>query len=250
MEKTEYKNIFDHENSHFFYVSTHRLVLGLIEKYLPLPIPPLRKGRAFKILDAGCGTGGLMLKLKKYGEVTGIDFSYEAIRLAKKRKLKVIKSTIEKLPFKDHAFDLVISIDVIYHRQVLSDVKALKECRRVLKKDGYLILRVPANKFLMSAHDRHVHTMRRYDKKELINKMKQAGLKVKMVSFVHSPIFPVSLVKILIERINKKENTSSVVSVNSIINGLLTMVLGIEAKLIVLGIPIPIGQGLVVVATR
>jgi hypothetical protein len=36
MEKAEYKNIFKNESKHFFYVSTHRLILVLVNKYLPL----------------------------------------------------------------------------------------------------------------------------------------------------------------------------------------------------------------------
>jgi len=57
MEKAEYKNIFENEEIHFYYVSTHKLILSLIKKYL------LQK-RHLKILDAGCGTGLLAKKWK------------------------------------------------------------------------------------------------------------------------------------------------------------------------------------------
>lgn len=243
MNPIEYKNIYDNENDHFFYVSTHRLVLSLIEKYFK------RRGK-LRILDAGCGTGGLMKKLSKIGDVIGVDFSPQAIKYARKRGLIVSRASIEHLPFKNNSFDLVTIIDVIYHKQVKDDLKALKEIGRVLKPGGLLILRVPANKFLMSIHDKYVHTVRRYSKEELEEKIRTAGLTVKRITYIHSPIMPVSLVKIFLEKLLKKDNVSSVGPVSPPVNRFFTWLLNFEARLVVVGLSIPFGQGLVVVATR
>ncbi len=242
MDIAEYKNIYENEGRHFFYTSTHFLVTELVKRY--------SKGTALRILDAGCGTGGLMVKLAKYGSVTGVDANAEAIKFARKRKLEVTKASIEKLPFGDNTFDLVTSIDVIYHRQVSDDVRALKEFRRVLKGGGVLILRVPANKFLFSAHDRLVHTARRYTKAELTEKISKAGLTIKMISFAHAPIFLVSLLKVLMEKITRKQDNSAVGSVNPGVNWFLTSLLKFEAKIISRGVTMPFGQGLVAVATK
>ena len=152
-------------------------------------------------MDAGGGTGGLAEKLASFGVVSAIDASPEAIRFAKKRGVAAKLASIEKLPFPDRQFDVVTSIDVIYHRKVSDDVSALREIRRVLKPGGVLILRVPANRFLMSAHDRHVHTARRYGKSELAEKMKKTGLSLKQISFVHLPVFFLSLGKIFFEKV-------------------------------------------------
>ena len=93
MEKIEYSNIFKHESKHFFYVSTHSLVLDLARKWT--------KGKqSLEILDAGCGTGLLLKKLKKLGKAKGVDYNPEAIKLARKRNVEVKKASINKLPFK------------------------------------------------------------------------------------------------------------------------------------------------------
>lgn len=249
MELLEYRNIFDHEESHFFYVSTHYLVTELVKKYLPHPSPLLRKERV-KILDAGCGTGGLMKKLSKIGKVVGFDYSFEAVKLGRKREVVVKLASILKIPFKNNAFGAVTCIDVLYHRAVANDVAVLKEVKRVLKTGGILILRVPANKFLMSAHDKYVHTARRYSKGELERKIRKAGLIIKQISYIHSPIMPISLVKIFLEKLLKKGSVSSVGSVNPLVNWFFTWLLCFEARLVVAGLWIPFGQGLVVVATK
>ena len=237
VEIGEYKNIYKNEDSHFFYTSTHYLVEKLIRKYV-------RNGK-LKILDAGCGTGGLMKKLSEFWRVVGIDFSPEAIKYAKKRGLDVEQASIQKIPFKRGAFDVVTSIDVLYHLAVTDDVSALKEISRVLKPRGELILRVPANKFLMSAHDVHVHTARRYNKKDLENKFRRAGFKIKFISYIHSPIFPISLIRRLVHQ----SAGSTVGRVNPVLNTFLTAVFKLEAEIISKGITMPFGQGLIAVAT-
>ena len=99
-----------------------------------------------RILDLGCGNGRLFLTLKeKRVDYFGIDFSKELIEIAKKRypQGKFFVGDCLNLPFQDNFFDKVYSISVLHHipskefRQ-----KFLLEAKRVLKKDGLLILRV------------------------------------------------------------------------------------------------------------
>lgn len=241
MEISEYKNIYEHEKTHFFYVSTHRLIVGLINKFV-------ERKRDLKILDAGCGTGGLMDHLVNIGEVSGIDFSSEAVRFSKTKGHKVIRAGVEDIPFPAKYFDIVTSIDVIYHKAVKDDILALSEFFRVLKPKGVLILRVPANKFLLSVHDRHVHTARRYSKIELSTKLKKSGFQIRYISYVHTPLFVFSLFRVLGEKFWDAGNGSGVQNVGNIINKLLLWILNQEADMIVSGVKIPFGQGLIVVA--
>ena len=82
MEISEYQNIFNQEESHFFYVGTHDLVLNLLKGYL------FKNGKTdlqrMTILDAGCGTGLLLFKMKKLGLVRGVDISSQAVQLSRK----------------------------------------------------------------------------------------------------------------------------------------------------------------------
>lgn len=242
MEIQEYKNIFENEETHFFYVGNHKIILSLIEKYTA-------DASKLKILDAGCGTGLLAKKLEKYGDpVEAVDISPYAVKLAKKRGVRVRQASVDKLPFRDNAFDLVVSVDVIYHRRV-DDKKALAEFFRVLKPGGLLILRVPANKWLGTLHDRHVHTRERYGKEELKEKLENAGFIIEKLSFVNLSLVPLVLERRLWERIVRPRGVSAVGKFPGILNRLLSFLLLSEARFLTAG-NLPLGIGLVAVCQK
>lgn len=242
MNISEYKNIFDNEESHFFYVGNHRIVLSLLKQYVG-------NRRGIKILDAGCGTGLLAKKLKEFGKVWAVDPSEEAIKFARKRGVNVRKASVTKLLFKDRFFDAVTCIDVIYHKKV-NDQKALQEIFRVLKPGGLLILRVPANKNLKLAHDTHVHTRERYDKEELRIKLESAGFQIEKLSFVNMLLLPLAFGRHLLERIKGgKHPASSIGKAPSFLNQMLLAGLSWEPFLLRFS-NIPFGLGLIAVCRK
>lgn len=96
------------------------------------------------VLDVGCGDGtvGNFLQENLGVKVTGIDISKEAIEKAKKAGLDTrLLSSEAKFPFKDKTFDAVFWGDNVEH--LFNPKACLKEIRRVLKKDGRLILSCP-----------------------------------------------------------------------------------------------------------
>ena len=190
----------------------------------------------------------LAKKLARLGKVSAIDCSSEAIKFAGKNGVNARRGSINKLPYNNNHFDLITCVDVIYHSRV-NDVAALGEMRRVLKSGGVLILRVPANKYLVSAHDVHVHTARRYGKDELKRKLRLAGFRVRCISFVHLPIFPISLFRVIWERLTHRVAASSIRKINPVLNSILAVVLKLEAEMISRGVIMPLGQGLIAVAT-
>jgi 2-polyprenyl-3-methyl-5-hydroxy-6-metoxy-1,4-benzoquinol methylase len=74
-------------------------------------------------------------------------------------------------------FDSIIAINVLEH--VKDDLFALSELNKMLKKDGVLIILVPANKFLYNVIDKNIGHWRRYSKKELITKIKKSNFNIK-----------------------------------------------------------------------
>lgn len=99
----------------------------------------LKSKKVKTVLDVGCGSGWMINYLKKYGfEMKGVDISYEALKISKQ-----IKASATKLPFKDEAFDAVISISLIEHLIPKEVDKFLLESRRVLNKKGWLFLVTP-----------------------------------------------------------------------------------------------------------
>lgn len=202
MRSSEYQNIYKNEQTHFFYKANHALVINLVKKYLSEVKNP-------KILEAGCGTGLLAKKLSSFGVVEAIDISPEAVKLAKKRGIRAKIASVGKIPFKSSQFDLVTSIDVIYHKKIKSDKIVLNEFSRVLKPGGILIIRVPANKWLTRSTDAHVHTRERYELNNLAKKLKAAKFKVKKISYVNLILLPPAIISWIWEKIATPTSTRS-----------------------------------------
>lgn len=96
------------------------------------------------VLDVGCGDGvvGDFLQKKIGVEVFGIDISKAAVKKANKSGIKAyVASSEEAFPFKNNTFDAVFWGDNIEH--LFNPTFCAKEIRRVLKKDGRLVLSCP-----------------------------------------------------------------------------------------------------------
>ena len=112
-------------------------------------------------------------------------------------------------------------------------------------------MRVPADKSLVSAHDRFVHTKRRYQKGELGRKLKAAGLEVELLSYIHSPLWPLAKIQAWKEKYWRKMAARSTVGQPpGWLNQGLTWLLDREADLVLAGWRPPVGIGLLAVARR
>lgn len=96
-----------------------------------------------KLLDVGCGNGQFLATMRELGwEVVGVEPDGQAVKMAQKRfGLNVYEGALEKISFPDNTFDAVTMSHVVEH---LSDpIGILRECQRVLKKGGRLVVTVP-----------------------------------------------------------------------------------------------------------
>lgn len=132
------------------------------------------------ILEAGCGIGNFTNELSKFGDVWAIDIDKSYVNEAQKKVLnvKVGLGDIEKgkFFFKHKTFDSIFCINVLEH--IKDDSKALKNLNNILKKDGTLILLVPAHNFLFGSIDTSIGHFRRYNKKDLIGLLEKNNFKV------------------------------------------------------------------------
>jgi SAM-dependent methyltransferase len=99
-----------------------------------------------RILDIGCGGGGLARQLSAAGaNVSGIDPDVEAIRSAVDTvpEAKFAIGSAEELPFESACFDLVLIVNSLYHVPQAAMLPALREVMRVLTSDGLLIVIEP-----------------------------------------------------------------------------------------------------------
>jgi ubiquinone/menaquinone biosynthesis C-methylase UbiE len=244
VEKEEYQRLYDLEEHLWWFVGMRAISLTLLDRFLP-PSRPL------SILDVGCGTGGMLQHLGRFGTTVGIDISPDALRLARLRDLeRLALCSALQLPFPDECFDLVTSFDVIYHRAVPNDESALAEMARVLRRQGLLLIRVPAYDRLRSRHDEAVHTRQRYGHEELDEKLRIAGFHSAFLTHANCILFPAAVTKRFLEKlVPGRETGSEVESVPAPLNRLFTWILGLEAR-ILRRARLPFGLSLVAVAQR
>ena len=242
MEKAEYKVMFRVEENHFWYRGMGRISNTLLRKYLPHKTNN-------KILDAGCGTGGALFFLQKFGKPVGIDISPVALSYCKKRKLQNVKKcSIEELPFPDDTFDLITCFDVICQQEVKNDTRALHEFYRVLKPGGILLLRVPAYNWLRSYHDVSVHTKHRYTRSEINTLLKEAHFTLVKSSYINTLLFPLIFIKRVILHFSPPK-PSDVTPLPSFLNHLFFIPLLLES-LFIRFLNFPFGVSLIAVAQK
>lgn len=145
-----------------------------------------RKKRG-KILDFGCGSGSLLMRIAKYGYIgEGIDISKSAIKYARK-KTKDIKNHkkihfsigSDKSLFKKtllNKFDIVFSGETIEH--IKNDQRVIEGFYAVLKKNGICAVSVPAHMNLWDINDDFSSHFKRYEKKSFIQIFKNAGFSI------------------------------------------------------------------------
>jgi len=101
---------------------------------------PARPGG--RLLEVGCGSGGILETMAARGwQVTGQDFDEQAVRNARSKGLTVYHGDLQHQNFEDESFDAIVLSHVIEH--VPDPRSLLRECRRILKIGGALVVITP-----------------------------------------------------------------------------------------------------------
>jgi ubiquinone/menaquinone biosynthesis C-methylase UbiE len=197
MLKQEYETMRQVEDRHWWYSALRQMVLRDVQD-LSIARPECN------ILDAGCGTGGMLSILqsaRKGWHLHGIDASPEAVAFTKERGFSdTTVSCVNDLRFADNSQDIVLSLDVIYHEAV-DETAALASLARVLKPGGALILNVAAFDILRGSHDIATHGARRYTPWRVKELVEKAGLTVQTQHCWNAWLFPVLLCVRLLSRL-------------------------------------------------
>ncbi len=249
MKDREYRRLYELEGTHWWYVGHYHIYTVLLEHHCP--------GEARgKVLDAGCGTGGFMGYLRsRYNpeRLVGVDISEEALGFCARRGIDdVCLGSVEKLPFEEGCFDLVVSLDVLYHSRVEDDLAALRELARVTRRGGYLLLNLPAFSILRGRHDLAVEGARRYRRREIKEKLEKAGFEPIYVTYSNFFLFPVILPYRLWSR-RARETEAEPVSDLTLpprhINRALAWLLKLESRMIAC-FPLPWGSSVTAIARK
>ena len=216
-------------------------------------LDPLLKQGSGRGLDAGCGTRHNALEWERlYGvQMYGIDRAPLAIQYCWKKSFsRSCVASVVQLPFADHCFDWVISLEVLSHLAPGEDSQTLEEWARVLRPGGWLFLRLPAFPMLRSRHSQWIGEQHRYRAGELLDKLAASRFQVIRWTYANSLLSPIALVKFRIwENLFQKEPQSGVAQIPPAwLNGLLLSILKLEAVWIRAGFSFPFGQSLMVLA--
>ena len=232
--ETKYYNTY--EKKHWWSKARRGLIKNLIT------------GKHLNILDVGCGSGCLIKELDKRNKLYGIDTSRIAVKLAIKKGLKNIKQgSSENMPYPDSFFDIIISSDVLEH--VDNEEKTIKEITRITKRNGKILVFVPAFPFLWSSHDDISHHKHRYAKQELINKFSKHFAIEKMGYWNFFLFIPLLIFRKLTNLFGIKKSNFEQMNFQ-IVNNICEKILLFENWLIRKGVNFPLGASVFIVGRK
>ena len=202
---------------------------------------------AIRILDVGCGTGANLEMLSQFGAAEGVDVSDDALDFCRSKGLCVQKGLAETLPFDDESFDITTALDVVEHLD--DDVAGLTEMFRVTKKGGYSLIFVPAFMWLWGVQDDISHHRIRYNKKQIVERLRSAGYAVDRATYANWTFFtPILAGRMLMKLTGIKPESENNVNV-SVLNGVFGRLFGAE-RFWLKRFNFPIGVSIVVVARK
>lgn len=184
MDSAYYHQMYTLEDGHWWFIARREFARTLLKQALGPQEQP-------RILDLGCGTGGILDSLRGIGPTTGVDVEPMALDFCRERgHSDVIEASGTDLPFMDACFDAVVALDVFEH--IDDDFKAIQEAFRVLKPGGVAVITVPAYQGLWSCHDVALHHHRRYTLGLLSKRLTDAGFAVQHQTYTVTSLLPLT----------------------------------------------------------
>ena len=235
--RLEYQRMYEVEQKLWWYQVLQNRILSQINKHFKAFNPDL------KILDAACGTGGLLsfLREKGYKNITGFDYSQHAIDFSLERNLNVsfgdLKNVDAFLP--EETFDVICCNDALYFLSDTEIINALSSFKKRLNKNGIILINIHAFEAFSGTHDLAVGSSRRFTFADFEQYFKSVDLRVEYKTYW--PFFlslPIWLVRswqkyqIRNSKINAIDPDSDVSYPGDIINGLLRVVMSFENTLL------------------
>jgi len=233
------------EESYWWHVGRRHIIRRFLEHYLG-------PEGSLDILDVGCGSGRNLELLSQFGNAQGVEPPGPGLDVCRRNGLgedRVKAGSATEIPFEDNSFDLVTSFDVLEH---LDDDRAgLSEIRRVLRPAGYVLLTVPAYRFLWSVHDEALGHRRRYVASEIHSLLNSSGFIAIRRSYAISFAFPAIVGYRVMQGLvpSMSDRGASYVDVSEGTNRLLTGLLKLESHLLG-SVDLPFGASIIALGRR
>lgn len=241
MERKVYEQMAKLDSQHWWFTARRRILDGLIERIVKPP-------KAARILELGAGTGHNLAMLSRFGEIEASELDPVARELASERLGRpVVEAALPDLSmFPAGSYDMVALLDVLEH--VTDDKGSLKAIHDRLKPGGALLLTVPINPWMWSAHDVAHHHHRRYRKHEIRRLAQDAGYEIELLSPFNSLLFPPIAAVRFVGKLTGKDDSDDAMP-SPPVNRALDFIFGLERELVG-RVPLPFGVSLVAVLRR
>lgn len=162
---------------HWWFAGRRAAIQAALRRYLPA---------GSRLLDVGCGTGGLSAELAREYRVTAADPSSSAIAIARSRGLDTIQMEPgHPLP---GGFDAASAFDVLEH--VDDDLELARQLAGAVRPNGIIAVTVPAYRSLWSSMDELGGHRRRYRLRPLVRLMAAAGIRPLHATYFNAVLFP------------------------------------------------------------
>lgn len=240
MERAVYDQMRVLQQDHWWFAARREILAAEIAR-LPLPRPA-------RILEAGCGPGGNLEMLQRFGQVQAIEpdadsRTYAAEHFGVEVKPGLLPHSLPRFPT---PFDLVAAFDMIEH--VDDDQGAVAALAGLLAPGGFMIATVPAYAWMWSEHDGAHHHKRRYGLAAFRGLFEAAGLKVRRASHFNSLLFPpIAAVRIAKSAVGLTSADDAMPP--KPLNGMLKGLFGLERGLL-RAMDLPFGVSILLVAQR
>ena len=219
MREDVYKRHIENFDDHWWFEGRKNIIKKILKKNIKKKI---------KILDYGAGSGVNIEMLSKFGKVDIFEPHKDTAKYLKKKfinkKFKVLKKVSNK-----KNYDLIILADVLEH--IKNYKKKIKELSLKLKKNGKILITVPAYNFLFTKKDIILGHYRRYKTNEIKNIF--LDFNIKKLSYFNSILFlPISIC-LIIYKILKTDFIDSVEKKpNYFLNIILFSIFNLESNII------------------
>jgi 2-polyprenyl-3-methyl-5-hydroxy-6-metoxy-1,4-benzoquinol methylase len=240
MERIVYDRMAEIDGRHWWYRARREILAQVIATRVGPPA-------GARILEIGCGTGHNLDMLGRFGTVDAVEMDDAARDIASERLGRpAMMATLPELQRVERgAYDLVALLDVLEH--VEDDRASLVSIAERLRPGGKVLLTVPAHPWMWSAHDEVNHHKRRYTKKGFRQVVEAAGLKVELLSYFNSLLFPLAAAARVAGRLTGKEDSDDKLPPEAI-NKALEFMFGLE-RYAIGRVPFPPGVSLVAIAS-
>ncbi len=175
--------LFDLEEAHFWFRARNRIVQGLVRRYLG--------NRPARFLELGVGTGYMLAGLSRFSnlELVGAELYVNALKYARQRlpRVEFIQLDAVRMPF-ENEFDAVGAFDTLEH--IEEDARVIRNVGRALKPGGRFFITVPQHPWLWSTQDDAAFHKRRYTRRGLCEKLRNAGFEIDYTGSFICALFP------------------------------------------------------------